>query len=1111
MTSPTHSHASTTGSRRHHTPLLQERSNSLTRRQEMLKLQNGPPSTLHYPASPQQEEADADAAMPGTVVVCGVRSAFPLIPLTDEAQIASGSAVLETPSPQSSPSSLRGVPCLRRPSSPTAATLFQRQHSGTGIGGDEPCIGNGTNAAGLPPALCTRNRATRNATGRPPRVRPYEGQEEQLAELDAEAGAEEDRFSRGLEDDGCEAGDARSASDNAASPHESDGRSSEENAERPDVAVEVIQPLVASIDDASLSSCTKRAPPPSQVVTACASAHAITETTMAHTPQARRLTYNGDSSLEELDDDQPASEEVRPRDSRYPTQESLENHSDDGEGRRASQPADQPPPRSCHAQLEQAALSPPCAPTTPTTHRQSVEAMDASASVVKTDATSSTLATQLLAETEGRRNSPGAGKEALVAHGEVMPGVLQTIGPRVMSASSDDRSRNQRAGKGSIHAHATEVEAAHSASWQTQGPQVISASAARRASRQAAESVDPWYTDADQQPSLLQTVSSCNLLGSAADLSGANSRRKVYGSMLEDHSDTPVQAEETTTVRQASSTIAAEDSADQLQSRCAGAALPPRSLVDESASKRPSLLASRASSRPDTSDGEEDYDGHLSQAKRADPKRATESMAAAACDCRRGEVDQVPPMHQPHTRKGELDDEGGKDDINAMNGRKNESEEHHQQQRPAEEEQAVGAAAARGSDGKHGLVPQHRRQVQVSALELHQIRSCRALAHESSSETHQAESIDVCEENEDSAEYISCYDVACQTSQHLLMSVREEWQGRAQSRQEASGEDDVSKIGPLDPHYVGSNRWMCAAGVCPQCHPKRRVRGSSGGFGGRSKPTWPLAPCSTLGYSAPPRPVPLQRPQGPARAATAGLGARLPPLGSSSSASTRTHPQLPPASSCQQRAQRAPSARPHSSTYASSSSSRSAGRHYRRDRYSPTVTSYQGGYCFTREWDAQQQQRQCRLRELQMEQRARRGGTGAAYTSLLLLTSHDMRSRERAAGKDPRAYRYCNLKTQQMMVHTGVGRADLALESYNDTLHGAPLIEAQEDDNDGAMKAIEAWKDREVIEQKQLRYPVAAVVSAAGSSNAATTTNPRSHAHPAASGSAKASRLCVLC
>ncbi|AYU76499.1 hypothetical protein LdCL_090011000 [Leishmania donovani] len=1108
MASPTHSHASNAGSRRHHTPLLQERSNSLTRRQEMLKLQNGQSSTLHYSASPQQEGAAADAAMPGTVVVCGVRSAFPLIPLADEALIASCSAVLETPSPQCSPSSLRGVPCLRRPSSPTAATLFQRQDSGTGIGGDGPCIGNGTSAAGLPPALRTRNRAAHDATGRPPRVRPYDGQE-QLAEFDAEAGVEEDRLSWGLEeDDGCEAEDARSASTNAASPHESNGRSSGESAERPDVAVEVIQPLVASSEEASPPSCTKRAPPPSQVVTACVDAHPITETAKAHTPQARHLTYNSDSSLDWLGDDQTASEEVRPRDSRYPTQESLENHSDDCEGRRASQSAGQPPARSCHAQLEQATVSPPCAPTTPTTHRQSVQTTDASASV-KTNAASSTLAAQLLAKTEGRRSSPGAGKETLVVQGEVMPGVLQTVGPRVMSASSDDRSRNQRAGKGSIHVRAAEVEAAHSASWQTQGPQVISASETCRASRQAVESVDPWYTDADQQPSLLQTVSSCNLLGSATDLSGVNSRRKIYGSMVEYHSSTPVQAEETTTVSQASPTTAAEDSADQLQSRCAGAALPPRSPVDESTSKRPSLLASRPSSRTGTSDVEEDYDGHPSQARRADPKGATESMVAGAGDCRWGEVDEVPPMHQPHTRKGELHDEGGKDDINAMNGRKNESEEHRQQQRPAEEEHAVGVAAARGSDGEHGLVLQYRPQVQVSALEAHQIRSSRAIARESNSEIHQDESIDVHEENEDSTEYISCYDVACQTSQHLLMSVREEWQGRAQSRQGASGEGDVSKIGPLDPHYVGSNRWMCAAGVCPQCHPKRRVRGSSSGFGGLSKLTWPLAPRSTLGYSAPPRSVPLQRPQGPARAATAGRDARLPPLGSSLSASTRAHPQLPPASLCQQRAQRAPSARQHSSTYASSSSS--AGRHYRRDRYSPTVTSYQGGYCFTREWDAQQQQRQCRLRELQMEQRARRGGTGAAYTSLLLLTSHDMRSRERAAGKEPRTYRYCNLESQQMMVRTGVGRADLELESYNDTLHGAPLIEAQEEDNDGAVKAIEAWKDREVSEQTQLRYPAAAVVSAAGSSNAATNPSPRSHARPAASGSAKASRLCVLC
>ncbi|CBZ24210.1 hypothetical protein, unknown function [Leishmania mexicana MHOM/GT/2001/U1103] len=1099
MTSPTHSHASNTGSRRHHTPLLQEHSNCLTRRQEMLKLQNSQSSSLHYSASQQQEEADADAAMPGTVVVCGVRSAFPLIPLAEEAQIASGSALLETPSSKSSPSPLGGIPCPRRPSSLTATTLFQCQDSGTGIGGDEPCISNGTNAAGLPPALRARNRPTRDATGRPPRVRPYKGQEEQLAEFDGEAGAEDDSFHRGLrEDDEFEAEDARSASTNAASPHESDECSSEDSADRPDPVIEVIQPLAASSEAASHSSCTKRAPSPSQVVT-----------TVAHTPQARHLTSSGDSSLEELDDDQAASEEVRPRNSRYPTQESLENHRDDAEGRRASQPADQPPSHSCHAQLEQAAVS-PCAPTTTPTHRQSVQTTDPEASVVTTDATSATLAAQLLSKTERRRNSAGAGKGTLVAHGNVMPGVLQTVGPRVMSASSDDRSRHQRAGKGSIHAAAVEVEAAHSVSWETQGPQVIFASEARRASRQAVESVDPWYTDADQQPSLLQTVSSCNLVGSAANLSKANSQRKICGSLVEHHADTPVQAEKATTVTQASPTRAAEDSAAQLQCQSAGAAMPPRSPVDESASKPSPLLASRSSSRTGTSDGEEDYDAHPSQARRGDPRGPTESMAEGAGDCRRGKVDEMPPMHQPHRRKGKPEVEGGKDDINAMNGRKNEIEEHPQQQRQAEVEHAVGAAAARGGNGKHGLAPQCRPPVQVSALEPRQILSSRAIAYESSSET-QDEFIDVHEEADDSTEHISCYDVACQTSQHLLMSVRGEWQGRAQGRQGANSEGDVSQIDQLDPHYVGSSRWMCASGVCPQCHPKRQVRGSSGGFGGRSKPTWPLAPRSNLGYSAPPRFVPLQRPQGSARAATAGRGARLPPLRSSSSALTRTHPQLPPALSCQQRAQRPPSARQHSGTYISSTSS-SAGRHYRRDRYSPTVTSYQGGYCFTREWDAQQQQRKCRLRELQMEQRARRGGTGAAYTSLLLLTSRDMQSRERAAGKAPTSYRYCNLESQQMMVHTGMGRADLELENYNDTLHGAPLIEAQEEDaDDGAVKVIEAWKDREVSEPAQLRYPAATAVPAADSSNAATTTNPSSHAHPAASDSAKASRLCVLC
>ncbi|GET86307.1 hypothetical protein, unknown function [Leishmania tarentolae] len=1093
MTSPTYSHASNTSSRRHHTPLLQERSNSLTRRQEMLKLQSGQSTPLRYSTSQQDEGADADAAMPGTVVVCGVRSAFPLIPL-DEAQIASGSAILESTSSRSSPSPLCGVPCVRRPLSPTAATLFQRQHSSTGVTGDEPHVSDNTKAAGLPPSLLTRHRATRDTTGRPPPVRPCKG-EEQFSEFDGEAGAEERSFSGELEkDDGLEAGDARSATPSAASPRESERCSSEEGTGRSDVS-EVIQPFVASGDDASPPSCTERALTSSQVVTACVPAHAIEKTVMAHTPLSRHSTFNADRSLEELRNDQPASVEAHPRHSRHPTQESPESDRDDGEGRRASQPADDSFPQGCHAQLEQAAVS-PNASTTMTTHRQSVQTTDAHVS--KTDAASATLTEQMHMKTEEGCDSSGARNEARVAHGDVMPGVLRTVEPRLMSASSDGYSRRQGAGKGSIHAGAAEVEVAHSSSWQTQSPRVLSASEARHASRQVVESADPWYTDADQQPSLLRTVNSRSLLGSASSVSGGNSRRNIYGSLVEHHSDSPVQAATAPTVEQASPTTTAEVSADQLPSQCAGA------------EQRPSFHASRHASYVGTSDGGEEDGGHPSQEKQSDPKGAMESTATGADDCRRDGVDEVPPRHWPHTPEEKPDGEAGMDDINTMQEGKNESEEH--QQRHAEEKHPVGAVGMRGSDSSDRSLPWCRPQVQVSALRLHQICSSFSSVHENETETHQDEPIDV-HEKDTSTEYISCYDVACQTSQHLLMPFRKECQMPAESRQEASGEDDVGKAGPLDPHYVGTSRWMCAAGICPECHPRKKVKGgSSSGFRRRSKRTWPLAPPTTSGYSAPPRSSQLQRLQAPVRASTAGRNACLPPLRSSFSASTRTHHKLPPASSCQQHVQRAPYAR---QCNAYTSNSQSGGYHHRRDRYPSPITPYHSGYSFMQELEAQQRQRQRYLQDLQMEQRARRGGTGGAYTPLLLLTSHLMRSKEWATGKEPRSYRYCDLESQQMMVHTGIGRTDFELENYNDTLHGAPLIREEEDEDDEA-NAVEPWKIHEVHQQAQLHNPTGAFIPVTGSGNVTTTTTTATssrnyHAHRPGTGSVKTSQRYVLC
>nr|CAJ2468017.1 unnamed protein product [Leishmania braziliensis] len=1111
MISPTHSNASNTRSRRHHTPLLQERSNSLTRRQEMLKRQSSQSSTS--PSASHQQEAYSDAAMPGTTLVCGVRSAFPLIPLSTEAQMTSDSAVHEAMSSASSSSPPRGVPILRRPSSPTAATLFQRQHSASGV--NEPCMSSGTNLGGLPPALCLHNRIPRDAPGRPPRVRLHEGEQDQHAGFDAEAGAEEDSLhEEPEEDEEDEAEDTRSTSTDAASPLESASHCSDAGTERLGVVAEAIQPLVVSNSNTSPRASKKRALSRSHAVPARVSVHVITETIMANTPQGHRSIHCDGSSPEGLGDDQTDSAEAHERNSRYLTHEPVEYHTDSDEDLWEPQPTNRPRLRSDHAQHEQAVVS-PYVVTATTAHRRCVQATNAEASSMKTNTTSAILAAQLLARTEGRHCSAGTGEETLVKRGEAMPAILQTVGPRVMSASSVDHARQQCTGRVNIDAGAAKVEEAHPALWQTPEQRMMSASEARhRGSQQAVESEAPWYTDADQQPSVLKTVGSYSLSRSSADRSRTNSRRSICASLLEHPSDRLFSAEKLLTARQTLHIRAAEDSADLLRPRrasrrssdkassyspgapqencTAGATLPPRVPVDKTAAKRRYSHASWHSSYTSTNDGGEEYDSHPSLAGRTAPKVAATSTALGAGDRRRSKVDEVDPVRWLHLHKVEEEDD--KDQINEMNGSKYSGEEQH----------AAEAEATGGGDADESCMPQDHLQVPARFVGLEQIRPYRPMAHEGSSEDYRDGYPNVHEEVDDSTEYISCYDVACQTSQHLLNTLREECQERPQTWQGAGGEGDVGKTDSPTPHYVGASRWMCAAGVCPKCHPSRQSRNdSSGGVGRRRKPMWPFVPCSSLGYSAPPHLVLWQKHQGLAAATTADRAARLPPLLSSSASSARTHPRRSPASSRQQHAQRASSARQHNNTYTSSRSG--SCRHYRRDHYSPIVTSYQGGYCFTREWDAQQQQRHRQLGELQMEHKARRGGTGAAYTPLLLLTSHDMQSRARAAGKEPGKYRYCNLESQEMMVHTGFGRSDLELELYNDTLHGAPLIKEQQDDDDSAVKAIENRKDREASVQTKLRCPappaVAAVVAAADSSNRHSRPTP-----PAADDSAKASR-----
>ncbi|KAG5486042.1 hypothetical protein LSCM4_06748 [Leishmania orientalis] len=1064
MTSPTHSHASNTGSRRHHTPLLQERSSSLARRQEMLKRQNSQSFTVP-PAPQQQGGADTDAAMPGTVVVCGVRSAFPLIPLTTTEQ----------------------------------TTDF-----------DESCVISVADSAGLPHALRSHSRKPCNALGRPPRVRSYEGQREQPADFDAEG----DSWNCDAEEDeGNAAEGARLASSDAASPHKSDEGSSEEEAKRFVIVAEVIQPRAAPRKGASSQPRTKGAPSHLEQAPVRASIHAIMETTAVNTQQGRCSMHACGSSPGMLNEDQPESVGVRQRDGRYLAHESFESHTDDREGCYVLQSAKLPRLHTRHPRHKQAAIS-PYAQTTATMCRRSVRAADGEASAVKTNATSATSASQLLAMTERRHRSPGAGQGTPVALSGAMPSVLQAVGPRVMSAYLAAHARQQRAGMGSIQAGAAEVEKAHSPSLQAQEPQVMSVSQARRGVGQhAVESEGPWYTDADQQPSVLKTIGSRNLSRSFADPSRTNSRRSIYNSLLEHPSDRPVPAEDSAAQQQpqhasdcSSDKVSPSSPVAPLKNSTPETAVPPRAPVSQSVAKGHYSQASRYTSSAGTSGSEEGQDGHLLQAERATPKVVTRGTAAGAGDRRLSEVDEVHPVSQLQTRRVRLEVGGDIDEIKLMSANEHTSDEGHQQQSQVEEKHPVAFAAAQGSDAGESSMPLHHLRVRASIGELNYIGPLCAIMHENSTEGDEDEYIDACKESDDSTEYVSCYDVACQTSQHLLKSSREDGRGRLQSQEGEVGEVDVGKTSPRVPHYVGVNRWMCATGVCPDCHPNRQARGgSSDGTEGRIKSVWPLAPRGSLGYSAPPGLIPSQTHQGPAGTATAGFDARLPQLPSSSSSSVRAHPQRPPAWPLQQHVRMAPSARQRN-THASSCSS--SGRHYRRDHYSPTVTSYHGGYCFTREWEVQQQQRRLWLRELQMEQRARRGATGAAYTSMLPLTCHIMQSRARAAGKEPRSYRYCNLQSQQMMIHTGFGRADLELDSYNDTLHGAPLIEPWQEDNDGAVRAIVGREANGQMKPPRLGIPTAAAVI--GTADKSSTTDHSGHARPAADGAAKAGRVSVL-
>jgi hypothetical protein len=340
------------------------------------------------------------------------------------------------------------------------------------------------------------------------------------------------------------------------------------------------------------------------------------------------------------------------------------------------------------------------------------------------------------------------------------------------------------------------------------------------------------------------------------------------------------------------------------------------------------------------------------------------------------------------------------------------------------------------------------------------------------------------EEQEEDEEYemISCYDVSCQTSQYLLQNYLD-----SLAREEEEAADDTAAGAadtmPDGPHYMSANRWMCALGLCPQCHPGRSSRKlypgrhdhhgnsadargdeamSSGSFAGRT--VWPIVTRRSLGYSAPlhlTRPLqyshrPLAMTTPPPRTTTISSHSHFHPK----PATQARLPYLPPPTSQSPGAGRlgsgrAPSHHPRGAGSSSLSarlpstrsaaaaalhnSSTSSNQRNRKDTRPSSVAAHQSSFGFTPELDSRQRQRQRQLLDL-LEKSTQHGG-GRSPCGPRLLTNHDMQC---GLSMAEFAYRYCDLESERMMVHgaAGVGRvsADFPLEDYNDTLQGAPLV-----------------------------------------------------------------------
>lgn len=283
---------------------------------------------------------------------------------------------------------------------------------------------------------------------------------------------------------------------------------------------------------------------------------------------------------------------------------------------------------------------------------------------------------------------------------------------------------------------------------------------------------------------------------------------------------------------------------------------------------------------------------------------------------------------------------------------------------------------------------------------------------------------------------ISCYDVSCQTSQRLLEPLLEKMasatrqegakstRGTSASATRLSSARNsgavVQRQTPLssvdgrnnttNPHCMGENAWRCGSGMCSTCHPSRRKEVPS--------------PRGSLGYSPPSRR--LER-QGTRDGSANGSSPPLPALPPSRQvALSRSQQQQRPVASAN--SNRVPPPPPPLLRYPAARPYLTAPPRQRRVGSRERRAGQQHGH-----------RRTARRQETPPEDAFSSTYNGSAYTRTLYSYYNQGQSLRRAQA----TYRYCDMDSQQMMLHCGVC-TDVTLPEYNDTLHGKPLIRSSE-------------------------------------------------------------------